>query len=143
MPFRLNPSDFREGLELFNTARFFEAHEVLEDLWRGLPGDRPSRKHLQGLVQMAVAFHHWTTGNIEGSRSVLERALRNLTAAESSLPDIDLGRLRSEAEAWLRYLEHLQHIKSGLATAGRVTDFADATPPLPVIRWRSMKDSAL
>ena len=28
---------FIEGIKLFNSAEFFEAHEVLEDVWRGAP----------------------------------------------------------------------------------------------------------
>ena len=28
---------YREGAELFNRAEFFEAHEVLEDIWRAAP----------------------------------------------------------------------------------------------------------
>jgi uncharacterized protein len=96
----------RVGLELFNQDRFFDAHEVWEDVWRDIPRDQAARRHMQGLVQMAVAFHHWTTGNVTGSRSVLARSLRNLNGAESSLSSIDLARLRNDAEFWLRYLEN-------------------------------------
>ncbi len=28
---------YREGIELFNRADFFDAHEVLEDVWRTAP----------------------------------------------------------------------------------------------------------
>lgn len=66
---------------------------------------------MQGLVQMAVAFHHWTTGNFTGSRSVLARSLRNLNGAESSLTAIDLARLRNDAEFWLRYLENFSNAR--------------------------------
>ena len=97
----------------FNRAHFFEAHEVLEDVWRSLPRDvprdQPSRRHLrlhfQGMVQLAVAFHHESRGNLVGARSVLERAMRNLKGADSSFPDLDLDRLRAESTIWLRYLE--------------------------------------
>ena len=104
-----NHGDFNRGVELFNRAHFFDAHEVLEDVWRSLPRDRPSRRHLrlhvQGLIQLAVAFHHESTGNHLGARSVLERALRNLNGADRSFPDLDLDRLRTELELWRRYLD--------------------------------------
>jgi predicted metal-dependent hydrolase len=96
--------EFERGLELFNRAHFFDAHEVLEDVWRALPRDRPSRRrfrlHMQGLIQLAVAFHHESTGNYVGARSVLERALRNLKGAEVSFPNLDFDRLRAELADW-------------------------------------------
>jgi predicted metal-dependent hydrolase len=105
MTMSLNHRDFNRGLDLFNRAHFFDAHEVLEDIWRSLPRDRPSRRHLQGMVQLAVAFHHESTGNHVGARSVLARAMRNLNNADSSFPDLDLDRMRAELELWRRYLD--------------------------------------
>jgi uncharacterized protein len=104
LPF--HPPSIQGGLELFNGRRFFDAHEAWEDVWREIPRDQAARRHMQGLVQMAVAFHHWTTGNLAGARSVLARSLRNLDGAESSFPSIDLVRIQSDAEIWLRYLEN-------------------------------------
>ena len=104
-----NHGDFNRGLDLFNRADFFDAHEALEDVWRSVPRDRPSRRHLrlhvQGMVQLAVAFHHESTGNHVGARSVLERAMRNLNGADSSFPEIDFDRLRAELMPWRKYLD--------------------------------------
>ena len=101
--------NFKRGLDLFNRAHFFDAHEALEDVWRSLPRDRPSRRHLrlhvQGMVQLAVAFHHESTGNLVGARSVLERAVRNLNGADSSFPEVDFDRLRAELIPWRKYLD--------------------------------------
>ena len=99
-----NHEDLIKGVDLFNRAHFFDAHEVLEDVWRCVPRDRPSRRHLQGLIQLAVAFHHESTGNDVGAHSVLERAMRNLNGADSSFPDLDLDRLRAELAPWRKYL---------------------------------------
>jgi predicted metal-dependent hydrolase len=101
----LNHGDFNHGVDLFNRARFFDAHEALEDVWRSLPRDRPSRRHLQGMVQLAVAFHHESKGNHVGAHSVLKRAMRNLNGADDSFPHLDLDRLRGELELWRRYLD--------------------------------------
>jgi hypothetical protein len=60
------------------------------------------------MVQLAVAFHHESTGNNVGARSVLERALRNLDGAEHSLSDVDLDRLRADLAPWRRYLDGQQ-----------------------------------
>ncbi len=102
-------NSLRHGVALFNRAHFFDAHEVLEDVWRSVPRDCDSRRHLrlhlQGMVQLAVAFHHQSTGNHVGARSVLERAMRNLNGADSSFPDLDLDRLRAELEVWRQHLD--------------------------------------
>ena len=92
------------GWDLFNSARFFAAHEALEDAWREAPHGGSLRRHLQGLVQLAVAFHHHSTGNLVGARSVLERARRNLTGAEVSFPELDLESLRPILTSWSDYL---------------------------------------
>ncbi len=106
---RFHNKDLTRGLELFNRAQFFDAHEALEDLWRALPRSSPSKKHLQGLVQLAVAFHHESRGNFRGAKSVLDRALRNLAGAETSFPSLDLEPLRAEMFAWQNYLADRKH----------------------------------
>ena len=99
-----NPGDFNRGVDLFNRTHFFEAHEILEDVWRALPHASAGKKHLQGLVQLAVAFHHESGGNLRGARSVLERALRNLGGAETSFPALDIEQLRRDLGDWQQHL---------------------------------------
>jgi predicted metal-dependent hydrolase len=67
---------YLHALDLFNRACFFDAHEVWEDVWRAAPPEE--KKFLQGLIQIAVAFHHHSTGNLVGARSLLDRGTRNL-----------------------------------------------------------------
>jgi predicted metal-dependent hydrolase len=100
----MHDSGVQRGLALFNSAHFFDAHEALEDVWREAPCHSHRRRHLQGLVQLAVAFHHQSTGNLVGARSVLERALRNIDGAEESFPEVDWKRLRTNLKTWREYL---------------------------------------
>src|SRR4029077_17953342 len=106
----LNNTKLNRGVSLFNRAHFFDAHEVLEDVWNSVPRDQPSgrhlRQHVQGMVQLAVAFHHQSKGNHVGARSVLERALRNISGADNSFPDLDLDRLRADLALWRHYLDN-------------------------------------
>ncbi len=64
------------ALELVRTGRGFEAHEVLEDLWRAAA---PAERDLyQGLVHVAVATYQESRGNRVGRHRQLEKALRRL-----------------------------------------------------------------
>jgi predicted metal-dependent hydrolase len=94
---------YRHGLELFNRGEFFEAHEVLEDVWRAAPA--AEKKFLQGLIQVAVGLHHYSRGNMVGSRSLLQRAHKNLSAYPARHSGIDLGGLRAQVEQWVSALE--------------------------------------
>ena len=61
---------YLEGIRYFNDCEFFESHEVWEELWANYQG--PSRKFYQGLIQVAVALHHFGNGNIRGARKLYE-----------------------------------------------------------------------
>jgi len=98
-----HPSEFLLGIELFNTAHFFEAHEALEDVWRAAP--QPDKKFLQGLIQVAVALHHHGNGNLRGARSVLRRAFRNLSLYPEGFGGIRSARLLGSISDWQRALD--------------------------------------
>jgi len=89
---------FLRGIQLFNEAEFFEAHEVLEDVWRAAPATE--KRFLQGLIQIAVAFHHHSTGNLVGARSLLVRGTRNLVGSPDDFGGIDISKLRRVLPAW-------------------------------------------
>jgi predicted metal-dependent hydrolase len=59
---------YLQGIAYFNASEFFEAHEVWEDLWKDYSGDL--RLFYKGLIQAAVALHHFGNGNIRGARKV-------------------------------------------------------------------------
>jgi predicted metal-dependent hydrolase len=53
------------GIDLFNRAEFFDAHEVWEAVWRGCAS--AERRFFQALIQAAVAAYHWGRGNPTGA----------------------------------------------------------------------------
>ena len=61
----------QEGIRLFNEEYFFEAHEVLEEVWRQEHGE--PRLFLQGLIQICAAYHHFQNGNLVGAITLLQR----------------------------------------------------------------------
>ena len=95
--------EYRRGLALFNEEEFYDAHEVLEDVWR--PAPAPERKFLQGLIQAAVALHHHSRGNLIGCRSLLARAHRNLSLYPDQHHGIDLDALRGALLEWVTALD--------------------------------------
>ncbi|MDX2176939.1 MAG: DUF309 domain-containing protein [Candidatus Sumerlaeia bacterium] len=54
------PREYLAFMEQFNAGAFFEAHEVLEDLW--VVEVPPLREYYKGLIMAAVAVCHWQRG---------------------------------------------------------------------------------
>ena len=54
-----------KGIELFNSGEYEEAHEEFEALWLSTQG--PDSDFYKGLVQAAIALHHFRGGNLEGA----------------------------------------------------------------------------
>jgi dTDP-4-amino-4,6-dideoxygalactose transaminase len=94
----VDAAKFQHGIELFNAGSFFDAHEVLEDVWRECHGRE--KLFLQALIQAAVGLHHYSTGNITGARSLLARASRKLEDYPGAYCGIALDGLRLSLEEW-------------------------------------------
>lgn len=94
----MDSKHYRDGIRLFNQGLFFDAHEVLEDVWRAAPEEE--RKFLQGLIQVAVALHHHSKGNTAGARSVMARASRNLSRYPEQFGGIQLSLLCGALAQW-------------------------------------------
>jgi len=101
---RVDSGPYLRGIALFNEADFFAAHEALEEVWRDAP--EAQRKFLQGLIQAAVAFHHYSTRNPTGARSVLKRALHNLEKYPDDFGGLKLAPLRLSLRDWLGCFEN-------------------------------------
>jgi predicted metal-dependent hydrolase len=106
---------FHEGIDLFNTGRFFECHEVLEEVWLEFSGDR--KKFLQGLIQLTVALHHLKNNNRVGAERLLVAAADKLALDSPEREIIDIDSL-------LAAITRLQQ-----AIGNQETPPADWTPP--------------
>jgi len=93
---------FRRGVEQFNTRHFFDAHETWEEIWLGSP--EPEKTFLQGIIQIAAAFHHYTRGNTRGARTLLEAGLRRLERFPDIHNQLALEALRAAARNWAETL---------------------------------------
>jgi predicted metal-dependent hydrolase len=67
---------FRHGVRLFNEGRFYDCHEVLEDLWR--PTQGAQRLFLQAIIHFAVGLYHHEQNNPDGAERQLRKCLKKL-----------------------------------------------------------------
>jgi len=79
---------YRQGIEHFNDCDFFEAHETWEELWTEYRG--PGRRFYQGLIQAAVALHHFGNGNIRGAKKVYLTSLAYLQDYRPAYSGLDV-----------------------------------------------------
>lgn len=64
--------ELAEFIQLFNSKEFFDAHEVLEQLWLRTEGE--DKNFYKGLIQCAVALAHLQRGNRKGANKVCSTA---------------------------------------------------------------------
>lgn len=98
-PVESKQEKFHGGVILFNSREFFKAHEVWEEIW--LVAAEPEKTFLQGLIQLAAAFHHYSRGNRVGAQSLVTAALDKLERFPVSYSGTDLGALRRAVREWL------------------------------------------
>ncbi len=67
---------FRAGLDHFNAAEFWDAHESWETIW--LEAESDVHLFLQGLIQLAAAYHHVKRGTYPGALRLFDAALQKL-----------------------------------------------------------------
>jgi len=101
----------KEGLEAFNSARFYDAHEHWEEVWLETPN--PDKKFLQGLIQVAAAFHHYSRANRKGCRNLLRAGLDKLDSFPEEHWGLAIEPLRESVRWWLAELEMGQNPAQG------------------------------
>jgi predicted metal-dependent hydrolase len=89
------PELLREGVALFNQGRYFEQHEVLEELWRR--ERREVRRLYQGILQIGVAFHHLRRRNYHGVVYMLTRGAMYLRPFAPRCQGVDVEALLADA----------------------------------------------
>jgi len=111
---------FREGIELFNQGKFFESHEVWEEIWRSTTPE--PRDLFQGLVQVAAAMHQFLgLKRDQAPRRTLAKARARLEPFAPVALGIDVEDLLRRVGEWESWLEH----RNGEA------------PPIPVLNPKS------
>jgi predicted metal-dependent hydrolase len=122
------PPGFAEAIAQFNSWRFYDCHETLEDIWRevGPKGDEASLANFyQGLIKAAAGYHHLLRGNYNGVIKVLGDVPRLLAPYRPLTMGVDTDGLLAGIAETLREVETLG--------SDRIADYDRAG--IPRINW--------
>jgi uncharacterized protein len=99
------PGQLLQAIREFNSRDWFECHETVEELWIGEVGE--VRDFYQGLIQIAVALHHWHNGNFKGAVSLLKGGAGYLGRVAEQCQWVDVAGLIADADRMRVALEEL------------------------------------
>jgi predicted metal-dependent hydrolase len=88
---------FLKGVAHFNATEFWDAHESWEELWLAAGSDL--EQFLQGLIQIAAAYHHVKRGTLRGGVRLFDAALRRLSAFPLDCCGLDRAAVEQAARA--------------------------------------------
>jgi predicted metal-dependent hydrolase len=108
------------GIRLFNSARYFEAHEAWEAAWLEASGEE--KTFLHGIIQIAAAFYHLQRSNFAGCRTLLAKGWKKVEPYGAAHGGFDLASLAAQLGPWRAFLDG-----RGIPGAPR--------PPLPQIHY--------
>jgi 8-oxo-dGTP pyrophosphatase MutT (NUDIX family) len=129
----------RTGLDLIRRGEYFEAHESLEDAWR--MAEPAEKDFFQGLVHVAVAWHHAGRGNRPGCERQLAKAARRLGPFAPAHRRVDVDRILRSVDDAARIVEG-GSLELGAPNLG-ASSWADApvAPDKPhgcaIVVWRA------
>jgi predicted metal-dependent hydrolase len=92
---------FLRGIAHFNSREFWDAHESWEEIW--LAAESDVEQFLQGLIQVAAAYHHLKRGTFPGGVRLFDSGLRRLQSFPAGFCDLDRGpmeMLARQHRAW-------------------------------------------
>ena len=92
-----------QGLRDYRAGHYFEAHESWEAVWITCHG--PEKALLQGLIQVAAAFHHYERGNLLGTQLTFQKALLRLDPLPAEFGGIAVALLRDDIHGCLNKLQ--------------------------------------
>jgi predicted metal-dependent hydrolase len=102
--------------DCFNRQLFYEAHDVLEDLW--LPDRHGANGNFyKGLIQLAGAFVHLQKNRLHPSAALFKLARTNLEKYPRQHERLDLAVVLQLIQNWLHQLESHQFAANPLTPA--------------------------
>ncbi len=90
--------------ECFNQGWFYEAHDVLEELWLR-ERNNPNNSFHKGLIQLAGAFVHLQKNRLRPAAALFKLARANLQKYPAVHERLEVTRVLALIENWLGRLE--------------------------------------
>jgi predicted metal-dependent hydrolase len=90
--------------ECFNRRLYFEAHDVLEELWLA-QRHGPNYAFYKGLIQLAGAFVHLQKNRLRPAAALFKLADANLEKYPAVHEKLAVTRIRTLIHQWLQRLE--------------------------------------
>ena len=111
MPSESERAALARAIAEFNSWRFYDCHETLEDIWREVGGKGQAAAALadfyQGIIKLAAGFHHVLRGNHKGAVNLLSDALRLLAPYRPATMGVDVESLLNASRACLDRIRDL------------------------------------
>jgi predicted metal-dependent hydrolase len=104
------PPEFAKAIAEFNSWRFYDCHETLEDIWRELgakSGESELANFYQGIIKLAAGYHHLLRNNYEGTLKVLGDTQRLLAPYRPKTLGVNVDAALAAAEATLAEVKRL------------------------------------
>ena len=118
--FILHRSSLVAGIELFNAQKYWHAHEAWERDWLVASGDL--KVFLQGLIQLAAAYHHVQRGTFRGGVRLFDAAFAKLAPYPVHFLDIDREGVIARAKNHRDRIAKGEHIDGGELPKFRYND---------------------
>ena len=94
------PAQYLGYFDCFNQGLFFEAHEVLEELWLAGGRTAPNYAFYKGLIQLAGAFVHLQKNRLRPAVALFDLAEANLKSYPAVHDACDVAGLRALGGHW-------------------------------------------
>lgn len=92
-----NKSRLISAIECFNSGRYFECHEIIEDIWFDVHDE--TKPVYQGLLHFATALYHLKNkNNPKGALLQLDISMLRLQGYNSDLYGIDIKTVLSQVQ---------------------------------------------
>ena len=104
-------SSLEEGVALFNAQRFWHAHEAWERIW--LAAEGTDKTFIQGLIQLAAAYHHVQRGTFRGGVRLFDAALSKLAPFPVHFLEVDRDEVVASAKKHRDRIARGEHIDGG------------------------------
>ena len=115
------PANYLGYFDCFNRGLYYEAHDVLEELWLAQGKAGTNYHFYKGLIQLAGAFVHLQKNRLKPAAALFNLAETNLRQYPSPHEHLDVAAVLSLIDSWRKKLEDGQFL---------VNPLTDSNPPV-------------